>query len=176
MREIVLDTETTGLNKKRCGDICSGHRIIEIGCVEILDGVLTGNDFHVYVQVNQNIDDKAEKIHGITNDFLKDKPFFKDVVDSLLRFIGSSRLIMHNAAFDIAFLNQEFELLSEYQRPYGRTFTFLDTLLLARQKFPGRKNTLDALAKRYGVGLGRDRNVHGALLDARILAEIYLKL
>lgn len=174
MRKIVLDTETTGLNRSHNGSVCKGHRIIEIGCIEILDGIITGEKFHAFVKPDCSISPKALEIHGITDQFLESKPKFEDVVESFLKFIGTSYLVIHNAPFDVAFLDQEFTLLHEKQQP-KLVFTVIDTLKIARKCFPGGDNTLDALAKRYGIGLER-RNKHGALLDAEMLARVYLMM
>jgi DNA polymerase-3 subunit epsilon len=169
MRQIVLDTETTGLEPSE------GHRIIEIGCVEMINRRLTGNTFHQYLQPDRKIDDGAVEVHGITNEMLADKPRFADVVDALVEFIRGAELIIHNAPFDVGFLNHEFGMLG---KGYGRVdgySTVLDTLKLARQMHPGQKNNLDALCKRYDVD-NTQRELHGALLDAEILADVYLMM
>ena len=171
MRFVALDTETTGLNKSGNGAICRGHRIIEIGCVEVIDGVITGRVFHRYVNPGVKVEEKAVKIHGITDVFLTGKPRFEDIVEGLLEFIGGSPIVIHNAKFDVPFLNQEFKLLSDDKGLRGRVFHIIDTLELAREMFPGRSNTLDSLCERYGVK-GRGGGVHGALSDAIILAKI----
>lgn len=168
MRQIVLDTETTGLDPKR------GHRVIEIGCLELLNRQLTGRQFHVYLNPLREIEPDAIKVHGITNDFLLDKPLFQDVSDEFLNFIDDAELIIHNAPFDVGFI------LSELQH-IGSSFDFhercavIDTLVLAKQKHPGQKNNLDALCKRYGVN-NSNRQLHGALLDAELLAYVYLAM
>lgn len=172
MREIVLDTETTGLNRR--GDVSKGHRVIEIGCVEIDNGVVTGREFHSYLNPGRKIDKKAVAIHGIKDGDVKNKPVFGDVVDEFLSFIGDGVLIIHNAPFDIAFLNQEFSLLSPQKRPYGRIFRFIDTLPLTRKLFPGCDNRLDALISRLGIDT--ERIMHGALLDAQCLSKVWVLL
>ncbi|MGZ8095673.1 MAG: DNA polymerase III subunit epsilon [Methylosarcina sp.] len=166
-RLVVLDTETTGLNPQE------GHRIIEIGCVELVNRRMTGNRFHVYINPDRLIDDGAIEVHGITNQFLEDKPRFQDVAKDLIDFIRDSELIIHNAPFDVGFINHEFSLL---ENPKGAVTDYcevFDTLTYARQKHPGQRNSLDALCKRYGVD-NSHRELHGALLDAEILADVYL--
>ncbi len=175
MRVVVLDTETTGLNRRRNGDdVCVGHRIIEIGAVEIIDGVITGRKFHKYLRPGCLVTDGAISIHGITNEFLNDKPLFNDVVGDFLSFLGNSELVIHNAPFDIAFLDQEFRLLEDSRRPDGFRFSVIDTLIIARKMFPGVRNDLNSLCQRLGVRDGR--LLHGALVDATLLAKVYLKL
>lgn len=167
MRQIILDTETTGLEPTQ------GHKIIEIGCVEMIDRKLTGNHYHVYINPQREIDDGAIEVHGITNEFLQDKPLFKDVVDDFLEYVKDSELVIHNAPFDIGFLNHE---LKQLPKPPGVMSDFcsvLDTLVLARQMHPGQKNNLDALCRRYYID-NSHRDLHGALLDSEILAEVYL--
>jgi DNA polymerase-3 subunit epsilon len=165
MRQIVLDTETTGLEPQL------GHRIIEIGCVEVVNRKLTGRHYHQYINPEREIDQGAIEVHGITNDFLQDKPRFAAIAEDFWEFVRGAELVIHNAAFDIGFLNHEFARL---RRPSVTTeCAVLDTLALARQKHPGQKNNLDALCKRYGVDNSR-RDLHGALLDAEILADVYL--
>ncbi len=167
MRQIILDTETTGLEPSQ------GHKIIEIGCVEMVDRKLTGNHFHVYLNPQREIDDGAIEVHGITNEFLHDKPLFKDIVNDFIEYVKDSELVIHNAPFDIGFLNSELKQLS---KPHGMMEDFcsvLDTLVLARQMHPGQKNSLDALCKRYFID-NSHRDLHGALLDSEILAEVYL--
>ena len=166
MREIVLDTETTGLSHK------TGHKIIEIGCVEVLNRVETGNVFHVYINPEREIPYASTKIHGITNEQVVDKPTFAVIADSFLEFIGDSKLIIHNASFDIGFLNYELEII---KRNKLSSKNVLDTLTLARKKFPGASATLDALCKRFDISL-RKRRYHGALLDSQLLARVYLEL
>ncbi len=168
MRQIVLDTETTGLEP------AEGHRIIEIGCVEMENRRHTGRRFHQYLQPDRAIDEGAVEVHGITDEFLADKPRFADVVDDFLDFVRGAELIIHNAPFDVGFLNHELQLLGQ-----GETIlthcTVLDTLALARRLHPGQKNNLDALCRRYSVDNSR-RELHGALLDAEILADVYLAM
>jgi DNA polymerase-3 subunit epsilon len=167
MRQIVLDTETTGL------EISQQHRIIEIGCVEMLDRRLTGNHYHVYINPEREIDQGAMEVHGITNEFLADKPVFAEIAEEFLDYIKGAELIIHNAPFDLGFIDLEFSLLAN---PPGNTEDFCtvtDTLLLARRKHPGQRNSLDALCKRYGVD-NSQRDLHGALLDSEILADVYL--
>jgi len=167
MRQIVLDTETTGLEPSQ------GHRIIEIGCVELVNRRLTGNHYHQYIQPEREIDEGAIEVHGISNEFLMDKPVFADVVDDFLSFVKGAELVIHNAPFDVGFINHE---LQSVNQSFGRIedhCTILDTLTLARKMHPGQKNSLDALCKRYDVD-NSHRELHGALLDAEILADVYL--
>ncbi|WP_421621016.1 DNA polymerase III subunit epsilon [Alkalilimnicola ehrlichii] len=169
MRQIVLDTETTGLEWSQ------GDRVIEIGCVELVDRRPTGNNFHQYLNPDREVPREAVEVHGITNDFLADKPRFHEVAERFVEYIRGSELVIHNAAFDVGFLNYE---LSRLGRGWGRVEDFasvLDTLLLARQRHPGQRNSLDALCKRYDVD-NTQRELHGALLDARILADVYLAM
>lgn len=167
MRQVVLDTETTGL------DPTEGHRIIEIGCVEVIGRRLTGNRFHVYLNPEREIDPGAVEVHGLSAEFLADKPRFADIAEDLLAYIKGAELIIHNAPFDIGFLNHELQLLPTSLASVADYCTVLDTLALARKKHPGQRNNLDALCKRYNVD-NRHRELHGALLDAEILAEVYL--
>ena len=172
MRFVTLDTETTGMNKGRNGAICDGYRIIEIACVKVVDGALTGRNFHRYVNPGVATQPGALKIHGITETFLKDKPGFEDIVKELLTFIGDSTIVIHNASFDIPFIDQEFNLLqNRCHLLKGRVFHFIDTLSLAREIFPGVSNTLESLCERYGVN-GRNGNKHNALDDAIMLAKV----
>ena len=165
-REIVLDTETTGL------DPFSGHRLVEIGCVELLGGIRTGKTFHTYLNPNRDVPDEAFRVHGLSTAFLKDKPIFSQKVDEFLEFIAGHPLVIHNAAFDMKFVNYE---LSQCGFPVIPMDRALDTLMLARKKFPGAQASLDALCKRFSIDLsGREK--HGALLDAELLAEVYLEL
>ncbi|WP_111656501.1 DNA polymerase III subunit epsilon [Isoalcanivorax indicus] len=166
-RQIVLDTETTGLEPSE------GHRIIEIGCVEMVGRRLTGNDCHLYINPERDIDDGALEVHGITREFLADKPTFREVADEFLAYIDGAELVIHNAAFDIGFLNHELRLLGAGNGRIEDRCTVLDTLALARNKHPGQKNNLDALCRRYGID-NSHRELHGALLDAQILADVYL--
>ena len=169
MRQIVLDTETTGL------DIQLGHRIIEIGCVEIVDRRITKRYFHKYINPGREIDKGAMDVHGLTNEFLSDKPIFGSILGAFLEFIEDSELIIHNAAFDLGFLENEIKIAHSEPEPLRNKFPVIDSLELARAKHPGQKNSLDALCKRYGVD-NSQRQLHGALLDAEILAEVYLLL
>ena len=169
MRQIVLDTETTGLDWK------TGDRLIEIAGVEIIDRKLTGRHYHVYVNPQRDIDAGAVAVHGITLDFLADKPLFKDVADEFSAFVAGSELVIHNAAFDVGFLDYELSLLGEAYGRLGDRVTVEDSLLLARQRFPGQRNSLDALCKRLGVD-NTHRQLHGALLDAQLLCDVYLNL
>jgi len=173
MRLIAVDTETTGLNYK--GNVCKDHRIIEIACVEIVHGVITGKEFHAFVNPQMKISAKAKNIHGTSDEFLKDKPLFKDIVKPFLDFIGGDTVIIHNAPFDIAFLNKEFSILKEKDKP-TQTFNYVDTLAIARSIFPGEDNTLDALCNKFGLTDKKKRDCHSALEDARMLAELYLKV
>ena len=166
MREIVLDTETTGLSPD------NGDRIVEIGCVELINHVPTSNTYQVYLNPEKDMDPGAEKVHGLTNEFLLDKPKFKEIADSFLDFIGDSNLIAHNADFDINFLNSE---LVRAKKDKINNDRVVDTLKIARSKFPGARNSLDALCKRFFVD-NSNRSFHGALLDSELLAEVYLEL
>ena len=167
MRQIVLDTETTGLEPSQ------GHRIIEIGCVELINRRLTGNRFHQYLQPDRQIDDGALSVHGISNEFLEDKPRFAEITDEFVDFIRGAELVIHNAPFDVGFLNAEFKRLKKKNQSIDKLCTVVDTLVLARQLHPGQKNNLDALCKRYDIN-NAHRELHGALLDAEILADVYL--
>jgi len=169
MRQIVLDTETTGLEP---GD---GHRIIEIGCVELVNRRFTGNTYHQYLQPDREIDAGAIEVHGITNEMLADKPRFADVARDFLDFVSGAELIIHNAPFDIGFINHELQRLGGEWGRIDALCTVLDTLTMARQLHPGQKNNLDALCKRYGID-NTHRELHGALLDAEILADVYLAM
>ncbi|MBD9628701.1 MULTISPECIES: DNA polymerase III subunit epsilon [Pseudomonadaceae] len=170
MRSVVLDTETTGM------PVTDGHRIIEIGCVELDGRRLTGRHFHVYLQPDREIDEGAIAVHGITNEYVKDMPRFREVADDFFEFIKGAQLIIHNAAFDVGFINNEFALLGQSERADVADYCgILDTLLMARERHPGQRNNLDALCKRYGVD-NSGRDLHGALLDAEILADVYLAM
>lgn len=170
MRQIVLDTETTGLEVER------GHRIIEIGCVELLNRRPTGRFFHHYLNPERAVDEGARAIHGLTRERLEAEPKFAVIADELLGFIQGAELIIHNAVFDLAFLDREFALLGRPTPVSIRAICqVLDTLLLARARHPGQRNSLDALARRYGIDASH-RELHGALLDARILADVYLAM
>ncbi|MDM8561323.1 DNA polymerase III subunit epsilon [Thiotrichales bacterium HSG14] len=169
MRQIVLDTETTGLDPK------IGHRIIEIGCIEISNRRTTDNCYHHYLQPDRKIDTEASVVHGITNDFLQDKPRFSEIANEFMDFISGAELIIHNANFDVGFINHELKLLNQGWKPLSHYCEILDSLALARKHHPGQKNNLDALCKRYNID-NSSRQLHGALLDAEILAEVYLAM
>jgi len=169
MRQIVVDTETTGL------DFSQGHRVIEIACVELLGRRERGNTFHRYINPQRDIDEAASEIHGITAQTLSAQPIFSDLADELLEFLHGAELIIHNAPFDVAFLNGEFELAGRGGGVVEAHCEILDTLVMARHKHPGQRNSLDALCKRYSVD-NTQRTLHGALLDAEILADVYLAM
>src|SRR5579862_2247170 len=169
MRQVILDTETTGLEPEL------GHRIIEIGCVEVLHRRITGRTFHRYVNPERDIEEGALAVHGISRTELEGKPRFAEIAQELLAFISGAELVIHNAAFDVAFLDHELSRVSSASRPVTSVCTVLDTLALAREMHPGQRNNLDALCKRYGVDNSR-RELHGALLDAQILADVYLAM
>ena len=169
MRQIVLDTETTGLDPN------DGHRIIEVGCVEIINRKITDNRFHVYINPEREIDAGAIEVHGITNQFLEDKPLYKDVASDLLTYLKGAELIIHNAPFDVGFLNAEYRKLDGSWKGINQHCSITDTLQMARKMHPGQKNNLDALCRRYEVD-NSQRDLHGALLDAEILAEVYLAM
>lgn len=168
MRQVVLDTETTGLEPSQ------GHRIIEIGCVELVDRKLTGRHYHQYINPTREVEAGAMEVHGITNEFLLDKPKFDQIAQDFFDFITGAELVIHNAPFDVGFIDHEYALLPSNH--YGRVMdhcSVIDTLIMARQKHPGQRNSLDALCGRYGVD-NSQRDLHGALLDAEILADVYL--
>jgi DNA polymerase III subunit epsilon len=165
-REIILDTETTGFKPEE------GHRIVEIGAVELINHVPTGEVFHVYINPERDMPKESEAVHGLTAAFLKDKPVFADIAEAFITFIGDAPLVIHNASFDMAFINAELGYVGRDAIPFERV---VDTLQIARQKFPMAQNSLDALCKRYGVDNSR-RTKHGALLDSELLAEVYLEL
>lgn len=167
MRQIILDTETTGLEPSE------GHRIIEIGCVELINRKFTGNTYHHYLQPDREIDEGAIEVHGITNEMLADKPRFADIADEFITFIRGAELVIHNAPFDVGFLNHELKLLDAGHGRVDELCGVVDTLVMARKLHPGQKNNLDALCKRYSID-NSHRELHGALLDAEILAELYL--
>ena len=169
MRQIILDTETTGLEVSR------GHRIIEIGCVELINRRLTGQHYHQYVNPQREVDQGAIEVHGITDAFLADKPLFKQVAQDFLEFVDGAELIIHNAPFDVGFLNAELARLPGNQVPIDDRCGIIDSLQMARKKHPGQRNSLDALCQRYMVD-NSQRDLHGALLDAEILADVYLAL
>lgn len=167
MRQVVLDTETTGIGAEK------GHRIIEIGCVELIDRKLTGRHYHQYVNPQRPSDEEAVGVHGITDEFLADKPLFQQVAQEFYDFIEGAELVIHNAPFDIGFMDMEFRRVN---MPMTNTFcTVLDTLVMARDMRPGQRNSLDALCKSYGID-NSHRELHGALLDAEILADVYLMM
>ena len=168
MRQIVLDTETTGIGHEL------GHRIIEIGCVELLGRKLTGKHFHVYLNPLRDVDEGAFRVHGISTEFLQDKPFFADIAEELIQFIDGAEVIIHNAPFDVGFLNAELKQ-AKWPKPLHDHCSIFDTLVLARKKHPGQRNSLDALCKRYDID-NSNRQLHGALLDAEILAFVYLAM
>jgi len=166
MREVVLDTETTGLSPK------NGDRLVEIGCVELENHVATGEVFHCYINPERDMPAEAEAVHGLTAEFLADKPVFSEVASSFLEFVGSSPLVIHNSAFDLGFINNELEALGECNIPNSQA---IDTVSLARSRYPGAPASLDALCRRFSIDNSR-RSKHGALLDAELLAEVYLEL
>jgi len=169
-RQIILDTETTGLDPK------SGHRVIEIGCIELINRKFTGEQFHVYLNPDRDSDEAALEVHGLTSQFLSDKPRFNEIYEDFLTFIKESELLIHNAEFDIKFLDNEIMLLSKELPTIAEcVFKVIDTLQIAREKHPGQRNSLDALVKRYEIG-GYDRELHGALLDSQILGDVYLSM
>jgi DNA polymerase-3 subunit epsilon len=168
MRQIVLDTETTGLEHEQ------GHRIIEIGCVELVNRRLTGQHYHVYINPEREVDEGAREVHGIGNEFLADKPLFAQIVREFLEFVRGAELLIHNAPFDMGFLDSELARVGGTGRMTDHC-TVVDTLAMARSRHPGQRNTLDALCKRYDVD-NSQRDLHGALLDAEILADVYLRI
>jgi DNA polymerase-3 subunit epsilon len=169
MRQIVLDTETTGLDAAR------GHRVIEIGCVELVERRPSGRVFHRYLNPQREVDRGAAEVHGLTDDFLADKPLFAQVADEFLAFIDGAELVIHNAAFDVGFLDAELSRLGSGVGSIASRCSVLDTLKLARERYPGQRNSLDALCRRLGVD-NSGRDLHGALLDANLLTEVYLAL
>tara|TARA_Y100001949_G_C15939078_1_gene309308 strand:- start:269 stop:994 length:726 start_codon:yes stop_codon:yes gene_type:complete len=169
-RQLVLDTETTGIDFK------SGHRVIEIGCIEIVNRKFTGVEYQTYLNPDREIDEGAFKVHGLTFDFLQDKPRFVDIAEEFLKFIRGGELLIHNAEFDLGFLNNELKLIpGKESRIEDVTDKITDTLQIAREKHPGQRNSLDALVQRYAVE-GYDREYHGALLDSKILGDVYLAM
>ena len=169
-RQIILDTETTGLDPK------SGHRVIEIGCIELVNRKFTGEQYHIYLNPDRDSDEAALEVHGLTSEFLSDKPRFKDIYEEFLKFISGSELLIHNAEFDVNFLDHEIKLLSKQLPTVSDSVTKItDTLQIAREKHPGQRNSLDALVKRYEIG-GYNRELHGALLDSQILGDVYLSM
>ncbi len=169
MRQIILDTETTGL------EVAQGHRVIEIGALEMVDRRLTGERFHTYLDPERDIEQGALEVHGLSQEFLQDKPRFADIAGELLEFVGDSELVVHNAPFDLGFLDHELERLGHAADALSARGPVLDTLALARDLHPGQRNSLDALCKRYEVDSSA-RGLHGALLDAELLAEVYLAM
>lgn len=167
MREVVLDTETTGI------EVREGHRIIEIGCVELVGRRLTGRHFHVYINPQREVEEGAFEVHGISDEFLADKPLFSAVADDFMEFVRGAQLVIHNAPFDVGFLDAELERLGSNHGRIADHCSVVDTLVMARGRHPGQRNSLDALCKRYGVD-NSQRDLHGALLDAEILADLYL--
>lgn len=169
MRQLILDTETTGLDPQQ------GHRLIEIGCIELVDRQVTGRNFHYYLQPDREIEAEAIEVHGITNEFLQDKPRFKEVVRELIEYLRGAELIIHNAPFDVGFIENELRLVEFSTTHLSEICSITDTLVMARNMYPGQRNSLDALCKRYEID-NSDRHFHGALLDARILADVYLAM
>jgi len=168
MRQVILDTETTGLNP------ATGDRVIEIGCVEVIDRRLTDRTFHYYINPERDIDAGAFAVHGLSREFLSDKPVFGSIVEQLIEFVDGAEIVIHNAAFDLGFLDNEFALLK--RPPFrGLASKIIDTLLDARQMFPGKRNSLDALCERFSIS-NEHRTLHGALLDAQLLAEVYIAM
>lgn len=170
-RQVVLDTETTGMNMDS-GPHYLGHRVIEIGCVEVVNRRLTGRHLHLYLKPDRKVDEEAIRVHGITDDFLADKPVFSTKVDEFIDFIRGAEMVAHNAPFDVGFLDYEMELMGRPER-MAELCKITDTLALARQLYPGKRNNLDVLCDRYGID-NSHRTLHGALLDAEILADVYL--
>lgn len=166
MRQIILDTETTGLSPEE------GHRLVELGCLEVVNHVPTGNFFHRYINPERDMPEGAFRVHGLSAEFLSDKPKFAEVAPEFLAFIGDDELVIHNASFDMAFLNHELKRAGHAPLVFGRA---IDTLSIARKRFPGAQNSLDALCKRFNID-NSGRVKHGALLDAELLAEVYLEL
>ncbi len=169
MRQIVLDTETTGLSTAQ------GHRVIEIGCIELVNRRLTGREYHRFLDPERDIDEGAERVHGISRKELQGQPRFADIADEFLAFLKDSELVIHNAEFDVGFLEHELELMNHPRPAIAEHALVLDTLTLAREMHPGQRNSLDALCKRYEVDASR-RDVHGALIDAELLARVYLAM
>jgi DNA polymerase-3 subunit epsilon len=169
MRQIILDTETTGLS------VDQNHRIIEIGCIELVNRKFTGKHFHHYINPERSIDEGAQAVHGITSESLQNKPFFADIARELMDFLTGAELIIHNAPFDVGFINYELKLLKQKWQPLSEYCRIVDTLLMARQMHVGQRNSLDALCKRYSVD-NSQREYHGALLDAHLLGRVYLAM
>lgn len=173
VRQVVLDTETTGMNFN--GQPQIGHNIIEIGAVEVINRRLTGRTFHVYIKPPREVEEEAIKVHGITNEFLQDKPVFAEIADEFLEFIKGAELVIHNAPFDVAFMDQEFSYLENPPPKTAEMCEVTDSLQLARRMYPGKRNNLDALCDRLGIDNSK-RVLHGALLDAEILADVFLMM
>lgn len=169
MRQLILDTETTGLDPQQ------GHRLIEIGCIELIDRQVTSNNFHFYINPDREVEEEAIQVHGITNEFLQDKPRFPEIANDLVEYLKGAELIIHNAPFDVGFIENELKLVEHSTTRLKDICTITDTLVMARDRFPGQRNSLDALCKRYEID-NSDRHFHGALLDARILADVYLTM
>jgi len=169
VRQVVLDTETTGLDPNK------GHRIIEIGCVELIDRKRTGNELHQYLKPGRKIDAGAIEVHGITNEFLQDKPVFADIADDFIAYIKGAELIIHNAPFDVGFINAELKIAGKDLGTVNTYCEVIDSLVMARHARPGQKNSLDALCRHFNID-NSQRELHGALLDAELLAEVYLAL
>lgn len=168
-RQIFLDTETTGISYKQ------GNRLIEIGCLEAVDRQLTGQQFHYYINPERDIEEGAFRVHGLSREFLSDKPVFKEVAQAFVDFVTGAELIIHNAPFDVGFLDHELAMLKQSFKPLATICTITDTLVMARQKHPGQKNNLDALCRRYTIN-NQHRELHGALLDAELLAQVYCRM
>lgn len=169
MRQVILDVETTGLST------AEGHRVLSIGCVELLNRRISDRFLHLYVNPQRDIDQAALAVHGIGPDFLKDKPLFREIITTVIDFCQDAQLVIHNAPFDVGFLNYEFQLAGSMYGKITDYCTVLDTLVLARDQYPGKRNTLDALCKRYHINTAH-RQFHGALLDAQLLAQVYLRM
>ncbi|MBV1899538.1 MAG: DNA polymerase III subunit epsilon [Cycloclasticus pugetii] len=169
MRQIILDTETTGLEPKQ------GHRIIEVGCVELVNRRLTGNNFHYYLNPQRDIDEGAVEVHGLTAEFLADKPLYENIAEELFEYLKGAEVIIHNAAFDVGFINHEYSLMGSDHTDMASWCEVTDSLHMARKMFPGQRNSLDALCKRFEID-NSQRTLHGALLDAEILADVYLMM
>lgn len=173
-RQVVLDTETTGMNQEG-GPIYLNHRIIEIGCVELINRRPTGRHYHVYINPGRLVDEEAFQVHGISDEFLADKPKFHEICDEFIEFISGAELVIHNAPFDVGFMDYEFDMLGRGLQKTEAFCGILDSLVLAKKLHPGQRNNLDVLCKRYGID-NSNRVLHGALLDAEILAEVYLAM
>lgn len=168
-RQIILDTETTGLSPEK------GHRLIEVGCLEMINRRLTESTFHCYINPERPVDPGAVAVHGLTDEFLSDKPLFSEVAEDLFAYLEGAELIIHNAPFDVGFLNAEYAKYQKKYVPITKHCQVIDTLVMARQMHPGQPNTLDALCRRYGID-NTHRELHGALLDSELLAQVYLRM